>query len=39
MKFNSSFEYLKKGNDLKRKIIQYNIKEDKELFDKIIEDF
>jgi len=37
--FNSSFEYLKKGNDLKRKTIQYNIKEDEELFDKIIEIF
>jgi len=37
--FNSSFEYLKKGNDLKRKIINYNIKEDKELFDKIIKIF
>ena len=37
--FNSSFEYLRKGNDLKRKIIQYNVKEDKDLFDKIIEIF
>ena len=34
--FNSSFEYLKKGNDLKRNIVQYNIKDDKKLFDKII---
>jgi len=37
--FNSSFEYLKKGNDLKKKIIHYNVKEDKELFDKIIKVF
>ena len=37
--FNSSFEYLKKGNNLKRKIIQYNVKEDKELFDKVINVF
>ena len=37
--FNSSFEYLKKGNDLKRNILHYNIKDDKKLFDKIIEIF
>jgi hypothetical protein len=35
----SSYEYLKKGNDLKKKILQYNIKEDIELLDKIIEIF
>jgi len=35
----NSYEYLKKGNDLKKKIIQYNIKEDKELFDEIIKIF
>ena len=35
----SSYEYLKKGNDLKKKILQYNIKEDVELLDNIIEIF
>jgi tetratricopeptide (TPR) repeat protein len=35
----SSYEFLKKGNDLKKKILQYNIKEDVELLDKIIEIF
>jgi tetratricopeptide (TPR) repeat protein len=35
----SSYEYLKKGNNLKKKILQYNIKEDVELLDKIIEIF
>ena len=35
----SSYEYLKKGNDLKKKILQYNIKEDIELLDNIIEIF
>ena len=35
----SSYQYLKKGNDLKKKILRYNIKEDVELLDKIIEIF
>jgi len=35
----SSYQYLKKGNDLKKKILRYNIKEDVQLLDKIIEIF
>lgn len=35
----NSYEHLKKGNDLKKKILHYNIKEDVELLDKIIEIF
>ena len=38
-KINSSFAYLKKGNDLKKKILNYNIKNDIDLIDDIIEIF
>ena len=38
-KIENSFKYLKKGNDLKRKQLQYNINEDNHLFDKIFEIF